>query len=136
MKKFKTSKTIYVRLIDGSSALVPIEAEQFDEMTFQITTNESLDLENDDTSLWEFFPGDIVECKVQNNLIVAEKLLESSFPNRDFHALLFRVVDSGGELSESEAALFREQIKMLQEGKSPVSQSQHPFVRKWVKESD
>ena len=136
MKIPEPSKTIYVRLIDGTSALVPVEAKQLDEQIFQITHNESLDLENDDTSLWEFFPGDVVECKLKDNLIVAEQLLESGFPNRDFHALLFRLVDSDGKLSEAEVAAFQEQIKILLERKSPISQSEHPLIKKWIMENN
>jgi len=136
MKNPEPSKTIYVRLIDGTLAFVPVEARQLDEQKFEITANQFLDLEDDNTSLWEFFPGDIVESKLQSNLIIAERLLESSFPNRDFHALLFRLVDSKGELNEVETATFQEQIKVLLERKSPVSQSEHPLIEKWITENN
>jgi hypothetical protein len=136
MKIPKLSKTIYIRLIDGTSALVPVEAKQLDEQIFQITDNDYLDLENDDTSLWEFFPGDVVKCKFQDNLIVAEQLLESSFPHRNFHAVLFRILESNGKLNEAETAKFQQEIKILLDRKSPVSQSEHPLIKKWIMENN
>src|SRR4051812_41192259 len=96
------SKAIYIRLIEGTLAFVPVEAKQFDAQIFQITGNEYLDLENDDISLWEFFPGDVVKCNFQDDMIVAEELLESRFPHRNFHAVLFRIVESEGKLTEAE----------------------------------
>ena len=135
MKIPEPSKTIYIRLLDGTSVLVPVEARQLDEQTFQITDNDYLDLENDDTSLWEFFPNDVVKCKSQDDLIIAEQLLESSFPHRNFHAILFRILDSNGMLSEVETAKFQQEIKVLLERKSPVSQSKHPLIEKWIMEN-
>lgn len=131
MKILEPNKTIYIRLIDGTLTFVLVEARRLDELTFQITANKFLDLENDDTSLWEYFPGDVVECKIKDTLILAEKLLKSNFPDRNFHALLFRIVDSDGKLSEAEIVTFQEQIEILLERKSPVSQSEHPLVEKW-----
>lgn len=136
MKIPEPIKTIYIRLIDGTSALVPVEARQLDEQIFQITDNDYLDLENDDTSLWEFFPGDVVKCKFQDDLIVAEQLLESSFPHRNFHAVLFRILESDGKLSDAEIAKFQQEIKVLLERKSPVSQSNHPLIKKWIMENN
>jgi len=135
MKIPELSKTIYIRLIDGTSCLVPVEATQLDDQIFQITGNDYLDLD-DDTSLWEFFPGDVVKCKFQDDLIVAEQLLESSFPHRNFHAVLFRILDSNGKLNEAETAKFQQEIKDLLERKSPVSQSAHPLIKKWIMENN
>ena len=136
MKIPEPSKTIYIRLLDGTLAFVPVEARQLDEQIFQITDNDYLDLENDDTSLWEFFPGDVVKCKFQDDLIVAEQLLKSSCPNRNFHAVLFRILDSDGKLSEVETTKFQQEIKILLERKSPVSQSKHPLIKKWIMENN
>jgi hypothetical protein len=136
MKIPEPSKTIYIRLIDGTSVLVPVEARQLGEQIFQITDNDYLDLENDDTNLWEFFPGDVVNCKFQDDLIVAEQLLESSFPHRNFHAVLFRILDSDGKLNEVETVRFQQEIKILLERKSLVSQSEHPLIKKWITENN
>jgi hypothetical protein len=128
----ESNETIYVRLIEGVSVLVPVKAKPLGGETYLITENDLLDLENDATSIWEFFPGDVVRCTVEGNLVAAKELLESDFANRQLYTLLFRIVESIGKLSQKEKIEFREAIEELCKRRSAITQSRHPIVDQWL----
>lgn len=128
--------TIYITLLEGTSVLVPVKARKINQNIYEILENDSFD-SNDATSIWEFFPGDLVECRkdkdVDSNeeLTVASKLIESRFPNRNLHSLVFQIVKSLGKLEQEYLLHFKDEIKILCTD-SPITQSNHPIVKKWV----
>ncbi len=66
----KTTK-IYIRLLEGPEVLVPVEAELMENNNYKIVSNEILDIEEDATSIWKFFPGDIVKCVNRKGDLIA-----------------------------------------------------------------
>ena len=127
----KKESVIYVRLIEGAEAFVPVKAESKEAGIFTITENPYLD-ESDETSIWEFFPGDTVKCSKNDNGWFAEELLESSLPNRGVYKLVFSIVKNLGsidfyELVETE----KDSIERLC-AKDSIPQRKHPVVNRWL----
>ena len=125
---------IYIRLIDGALVFVPVAAEKISEDEFRILTTEELDLDNDATAIWEFFPGDIVKCKkdLKRNFIVADKLISSDFPNRRLHQLIFKIVESLGQLKPEDLEEFNQEIRKLLNKSYKLTQKKHPLVKAWI----
>ena len=108
---------IYVTLIEGTLVFVPLDARMVDVNTYEILHNPILQLESDATSIWEFFPGDIVtvgtrtigartgekrlfrkrRVETGTDIILAMELVSSTFPNRKLHQLIFLIVQSMGK---------------------------------------
>lgn len=127
-------KEIYIRLLDGATAYVPCTAIHISNDNYQIVKIRELDIENDVTAIWEFFPGDLVKCKLNDDKVLfAESLisLSTSFKNRKVHQLIFRVVNSLGEISDSEISSFNDEIDYLI-NEEEVVQKNHPIVKKWL----
>ena len=119
---------------------MPCKAIQISEDSYQIIENEDIDLDNDPTSIWEFFPGDIVKCRLKDDLqssteeiLVAEDLitLSPSWPNRKVYQLIFLIVGSLGNIKITELDNFKDEIKELCNNKS-IIQRNHPIVKKWL----
>ena len=51
---------IYVRMIDGTMSFVPVNAKEIRDKQYEILEDEEY-LSEDDSVLYEFYPGDIVE---------------------------------------------------------------------------
>jgi hypothetical protein len=126
--------TIYIRLLEGGDTLVPCYGNILDETRCEILENNLLDLQNDATSIWEFFPGDIAKYEVQNGRVVAKKLISSSFPNRKLHQFIFHLVDNFGKTTANDKELFQEEISKLC-ADTILNQRYHPIVEKWLREN-
>jgi hypothetical protein len=117
-------------LLEGVEALVPVKAVLIESNLFRITENQFLDFE-DATSIWEFFPDDVVECEFDNNIWIARKLVESSIPDRELYQLIFRIVDRLGNLEIDESNQIRDTINELYR-RNDIIQKQHPIVKNWL----
>ena len=129
---------IYVYLIDGTGVYVPIETEKISDDVYRITDISSIDIENDHTAIWKFFPGDIVKVKHHEgmDIMLADELIESTFPNRRMHELIFRIVESFGDLTDEEEKEFAEELEDLKSPNCKVLQKKHPTVQKYLKKFD
>ena len=122
---------IYIRLLEGTEALAPVEARRLEGDTFEITANPDLDLEGDVTSIWEFFPSDVVKCKEEGDMQVAKELVRSSFPNRRIYQLLFKIVESLGAIEVTKLSDFKTELLKLCT-QDDIRQKRHPLVQEWL----
>ncbi|MDB5249843.1 MAG: hypothetical protein JWQ40_4237 [Segetibacter sp.] len=85
---------IYIRMIDGSNTLVPVNAEQINDKLFIILNDEEYS-DPDPSVLFEFYPGDIVEVADTENLdneyqYAAKRLIKpATTDDRDYHEFKF-----------------------------------------------
>ena len=128
-------KTIYVRLIDGTESKVPCKGVLLDKVNYKITENQSLDIEGDATSIWEFFPGDVVECEQRDFGLLASRLISSSFPDRKIHQLIFLLIQSFAKLKIDDLDEFKNELKKLCDPNFRLLQKTHPMVKKWLEEN-
>ncbi len=133
MKTINT-EDIYIRLLEGTETWVPVPAISYGNGIFEIKENQYLDLEEDATSIWEFLPGDTVECVEQDKRLVALKLVNSKFPNRKVYQLIFLIVKNIGKIKRYELLEFEDEIKQLCLNEN-IIQRQHPIVKKWLYEN-
>ena len=121
---------IYIRLLEGVEVLVPVKATLIESSLFRITENQYLDFE-DETSIWEFFPDDVVECEFVNDIWIARKLVESSIPDRELYQLIFHIVDRFGNVEIDESNQIKDTINELHR-RDDIIQKQHPVVENWL----
>ena len=124
------SKTIYIRLLEGPETWVPVPAISQGDDIFEIKENQYLDLEEDISSIWEFFPGDVVQCIKRDGKLIASELVKATFPNRKVYQLVFLIVRSLGEITPNQLQEYRDEIKFLCFDSS-IIQRQHPVVKNW-----
>ena len=122
---------IYIRLLEGPETLVPISARLLEGNTFEILDNPYLDLDEDVTSIWEFFPGDIVSCEKRGNDLRAKELLSSTFPDRRLYQIIFLIVSTLGNASVEDLKDFETEIGRLCTD-SKILQRNHPVVQRWL----
>jgi hypothetical protein len=127
-----TKRIIYIRLLEGVENKVPCEAEHIHSDVYKIIRNRYLDLQEDVTSIWEFFPGDIVKCKRDEDKFIAKELLSSQFPDRKLHQLIFLVVESLGKIKFEDLIEFEDEIEQINK-RSDIIQLKHPVVQSWIK---
>ena len=122
---------IYIRLLEGTQTYVPLKARRMPDGSYKILDNPYLQLEDDITSIWEFFPGDVVQCRKEDNDLIAYELLASSFKNRRLYQLIFSIVLNQGDLSLVELDTFKDDIVKLCRARN-IPQKDHPVVKKWL----
>ncbi|MCP3659255.1 MAG: hypothetical protein GY830_02635 [Bacteroidetes bacterium] len=138
---------IYIKMLEGIEVLIPVEAKLISKNLFEIIENRDIDLESDATSIYEFFPGDIVSCietnskeyfkdqkKDLNFFFLANKLISSNFPNRKLYELIFIIVKRQGEVRIEELEEYKENIHKLCTDKS-IFQRNHPVIKAWIEEN-
>ena len=125
------SKKIYVELIEGTKSLVPLPAETTDEGYYRILENPYLDLLNDVTSIWKFFPGDVVKCDLQDDMLVATELISSSFPDRRLHQLAYLIVEGGEDTLLNEQSGSGGEIEILC-SRLNKAQPEHQALKAWA----
>ena len=148
MQNNKKLQTIYIRMIEGVETFIPVSARCIGDNTFEIISNKDMDLEQDATSIYEFFPGDIVKCKLKPNafspenekheeILLAQQLLISSplFPSRRVYQFIFNLVENFGNLEKDQLNLFKEEIKLLCKSDCRIKQKEHPIVEKWLSQN-
>ena len=122
---------IYIKLLEGAEILVPVPAISHGNDIFEVKGNQYLDLEDDATSIWEFFPGDMVKCLKPNKSWIASELLGSTFPNRKLYQLIFLIVESLGKISLDQLQGFENELQRLCVDRT-ITQRQHPVIEKWL----
>jgi hypothetical protein len=123
---------INIHLIDGVDTLVPVDACVISDNTCKILSNSYLDI-NDFTSVWEFFPSDVVLFREDDGRFVATQLIESKFPNRKMYTLIFKIIRSLGQISPENLVDYKVEIAQLLSGNFIVPQASHPMIREWIK---
>ncbi|HLR38293.1 MAG TPA: hypothetical protein VK084_09615 [Chitinophagaceae bacterium] len=147
MNKNKDYQTIYIRMLEGVETFIPVKAKHLKGDLFEIINNEDLDLdlEEDATSIYEFFPGDTVKCEIQSNyflpiqgkvetFLLASKLISSTFIDRKLYELIFLIVKNFGKVELDKLEHFADEIKRICYDKSIV-QRKHPVIQNWIKEN-
>jgi len=140
--KNKEIQTIYIRMLEGVETFIPVIAKPIDDDIFEIISNEDMDLEEDATCIYEFFPGDTVRCEVMQDyflpvqkrketFMLSVELINSTFPNRKVYQLIFLIVKSLGKITRNQLQEFDDEIKFLYSNNSIV-QKRHPVVKKWL----
>jgi len=136
-------QTIYVRLLEGAITYVPCKAKCIFKDIYQIAEIKEIDLENDATAIWEFFPGDKVRCNLKidkflpygkvEEILIAEELisLSQSFLNRKVFQLIFLIVSKLGDIDREKLQGFEEEIEYLCKT-SEIVQKKHPIVKAWL----
>lgn len=136
-------ETVYIKLLESGITYVPSKALHISGNNYKIIDIKEIDLENDATSIWEFFPGDVVKCKLKTkkfmpdnkveNILVADQLisLSNTFPNRKIHQLIFLIVSNTGNISSEELKSFEMEIEELCTS-IKIFQKNHPLVKSWL----
>lgn len=87
--------TIYIKIIDGTEAYIPCQAESLSSGLFKIIEISGFNLD-DDTCIWSYFPNDTVECSLKelsdSKYLVADKLLNSDYPNRMQYQSVYDII--------------------------------------------
>jgi len=131
---------IYIKLIEGVSFYIPVHAIKLiaeeEILIYKIVEIEEFD-EEDFTSIFEFLEGDVVEAIKCNRsgeeIIMAKKMLFSSFKNRKFYELLYVIVNQNGNLFSEQMQFFENEINYLcQFKKGKLHQKFHPTIIKWL----
>lgn len=145
MNQNKEIQTIYIRMLEGVETFIPVNAKFVGDNVFEIISNKYMNLEEDATCIYEFFPSDVVRCEVKRDFflpiqkrketfLLATKLLSSTFPNRKVYQLIFLIVKSLGEINRNQLQGFEDEIRRLYFDKS-ILQRQHPLVKKWLEKN-
>lgn len=123
---------IYIKLLDGTSVLVPVKAQQIDDEKYLIKKNDYWD-DEDFTAIWEFFPGDLVRVTKKDDLLIADCLIEysTSISKRKLKELMFLIVDSMGEIPFSKIAGMKAEIIALCK-ESELNEQKHPIIENWI----
>ena len=147
---------IYTRLLEGTTCYVPCEAIGIDENIFEIIKNNNIDLDNDVSQIWEFFPGDTVRCitktetvvnfdegilipvdskesknSEEKKILLASGLINSVFPNRRVYELIFKIVYSLGAITFDELQDYKNEIEIICFDTKFI-QRNHPVVKMWL----
>lgn len=130
----KKRSTIYVRLLEGTETLVPVDAYDMRDGTFKIIENEYIDLNSDATSIWEFYPGDVVKCVSEDNYFIANELVNSNISNRKVYSLIFYIVRNLGKVSLDDLKGFEEEVKILCIDED-IFQRNHPIIKSWIEKN-
>jgi hypothetical protein len=137
-------KTIYVALIEGMKSFVPVEAKDLGSDVFLIVSSKLYD-PDDDSSLFQFIPGDKVRCKIdlkkdhqgnEEKVFVADSLVSSKIPGRNVQTLKFVIADQNGVLRPSQVEQFSDEIKALKaeiiKRKDNKETPFHPAIVRWA----
>lgn len=130
----EANEKIFVAVLSGTIALVPVGAKRIEGNRFEIIENESLDLKNQ-FDVWEFFPGDVVWCEEisrenKENVLLATRLVSSTFPDRALHQLIYSIVSHMGDITREELGILAPEIPKL---RGYVNETNcHPLLRKWM----
>ncbi|HEY0655281.1 MAG TPA: hypothetical protein VGD65_19240 [Chryseosolibacter sp.] len=113
--------TIYVALIEAMKSFVPVGARRTGENSFLIVESKLYD-PDDNSSLFEFIPGDTVEVQRQfrknhmglnEEVLVATRLLNSKVQGRNLYTLMFLISDQNQILSASQLVQYETEIREL-----------------------
>lgn len=116
-------KKIFVHLIDGSEAHVPVEAEEIENDRYLILEDkEYSDL--DTTQLFEFYPGDIVDGALKKasdgkTFLAASKLVhEGKWSNRQYFDFQFQAVEGKLKINKATADKYSQEAERIIREKS------------------
>ena len=149
MSKNKAIQKIYIRMLEGVETFIPVDAMPISDNVFEIISNEDMDLEEDATCIYEFFPGDVVMSVVKCEMLrdfsnpmqkrkktftLAVELISSTFPNRKLYQLIYMIVRSLGKITQNQLQGFEDEIRQLCFDSS-IAQRRHPVIEKWIDEN-
>jgi hypothetical protein len=108
------TEKIYIHLIDGTEAWIPVDAEQLRDNLFSIKPFDEFDPE-DTTSIPQFIPGDVVTRKrTERNgdtVWTADQLVErSDNTSKKYFEFLYRTVTGDKLKDDAEKILYNKEI--------------------------
>jgi hypothetical protein len=121
-----TEDIIYIELLDGARARVPVKGVQVKQNQFKILNNYTFEY-NDPLHLFEFYPGDVVEVEDRaatedTKIHVANRLVKAGeFPNRKYNEFKFLAAVGHLPLDEETAHYYHEEIVRV---KSEIAKGQ------------
>ncbi len=114
-----TTEKIYIQLLDGATAFIPIEAMRLSSNQFQIVDNSEFTAYIDPLYIHEFYPGDIVELglhQFQNGSTgeVALKLIKAGqWPDRKLNEFKFKATLGQLSVDKETANKYRNEIEKI-----------------------
>lgn len=134
---------VYVALIEATKFFIPVDAKEIGENRFLIVKNVQFDPE-DNSSVFQFLPGDTVLCKLQTRedfkgekkqILVADSLVSSTYPDRDLYMLKFLIVEQDGRLTADQLLYFKRDLEKLMNGIAKYTNTKenpfHPAILRW-----
>ena len=118
-------------MIEGVETYMPVDSEPIEKNVYKIVFNKYMDLESDLTSIYEFYPGDIVSCEIVDDILLAKKRVSSTFINWKYYHIIFRILETGGELPTNEFVEFENELLQLKNSRH-IPQRDHPFISRWL----
>ncbi len=116
-----TALKIYVRLLDGAEAWVPIAARIFQDDHYEILNDPEFTGYDDSNYLFEFYPGDRVKTgshTFSNNttgLVATEIINQGEWPDRKFREFKFKATLGGLIINDHTARKYCEEIERVRE---------------------
>jgi hypothetical protein len=110
--------TIYIELIDGARARVPVKGVKLNDNQFRILDDYEFRY-SDPLHLFEFYPGDVVEVEdraaSENKKVhVANKLVQAGeFPDRKYNEFKFLAAVGHLPLDQQTAQYYRDEIARI-----------------------
>ena len=134
-------KLIFIPVIEAVKHHVSVRSEQLDHNSFKILDDSKFELE-DETILYKFLPGDIVEVSLQELknvnetseiLSIANKLIGNSSTDRKLKHLQYLIADQEGILTEQQSRDYTPEINELKISLNEVSikVAFHPAILLW-----
>lgn len=134
---------VYVAVVEAVKSYIPAGAERKAGDLFLITQINQFD-PGDNSSFFQFLPGDTVRCSTQNGedalgnenqVLVADSLMGSIHPDRDLFMLKFLIVDNEGELTNEQMVYFQPHIERLIKDvilqRESTENPFHPAILRW-----
>jgi hypothetical protein len=130
--------TVYVRMIEGSTCLVPVNAQRRHDGLYLLGANSDFDPE-DTATLLEFLPGDVVRVALRQEpggapaIAIATHLVSSQVPDRDYWAVLFALVDKPGAIPRLDDSQLEQIAARVRTEVASGSRWHYPGVIEWVR---
>jgi hypothetical protein len=114
-----SDEKIYIQLLDGSTAWIPINAKLISDNQYKILDDKEFTDYVDPLYLHEFYPGDIVEISFLkfhdgNSVQVAQKIIAiRNWPDRQFNEFKFKATLGQLNINIQTAEKYKTQIDRL-----------------------
>ena len=119
-----TAEKIYIQLLDGSTAFVPVNATKISDNQYKILDDKEFTDYVDTLYIHEFYPGDIVESGQhkfsdgKTGLVATRLITAGQWPDRKFNEFKFKAVLGQLKIDKQTADRYRDEIKKITEQKS------------------
>jgi len=114
-----TADKIYIQLLDGSTAYVPINARQITDNKYEILADSEYTDYVDALYLFEFYPGDIVELSAHTfsggtaGQVATKLVKQGQWQDRKFNEFKFKATLGQLSITKQIADNYKEEIKRV-----------------------